>query len=1086
MNFRPTAAHKDLLALLAILLFTTAIRWNVLLDGELPARGDTLTGFIPHKAFAARTVRAGEIPLWDPHIVAGQPFLADPQTALFSPFTFPFYFLPLDIAFVAYILLKHLLAGAFTYGFLRCLGANRPGALLGAFAYTFSSTMYRQIPWQEVASATVWMPLLFWLCELLIRDPRRPGIAVLAGVAFALENVAGHPQVTYYVYLALALYCAIRLAARAIQRKSPRPVFASGSVLLGCVLLGAGLSMIQVLPFKEFMDATRYGETFSIREAADPSSHVSEIPRIFLGGIYPGYEDHSNTSYIGILPLLLVPAGLLAGGVSGAALAVAGAFALLVALGLEGPLFEPLYRALPGFRNLHGPVRFLPVATFAVASLAALGASRILDRLSPSTPSARRRALGFVSVLLVLLTGAWIAAIGTGRTSTTAFPVRNLLAFGLPALTLLALFAAGAIRRRGFIALAFPLLFLDLAHFDHVRYPDVYGDPAIFLEPPATVRFLRSRPGLFRAVHFTNGFTVQKRVKIDEKFLEQQVETIYPNLALLMGTYDAQGVYSLKVERFTDFVRELNGPERGGRWIKDRLTLLGNPFSPLFDLLDVRYLLTVETNPLPESAPLVESEGAYRLDASTRGATGLLIDLDLPEGATPPRGVRVSGVDDAGRAFAAEGHPVTMETPEFSAFFAYRSDGPPIECLPVATLTGSPESGGSERWSVPPGREATVRFEGDRTIVDGDGDPSLISLPIDARTRVVVSFEATPLARDDSGVYCTLRDARSEAPLYTAIVADEGYSAVERKDRGVAASRRIHSQAGVPLRIEFSWQGTRTLVRVDGRPLVEFRDVAPLDAAQIRVALGARGGPVALRDVRVDAAAPGHRRETVRVPVALPAPCVPRTLRVEAAQDEESAPPTWRVSRVLLLDEARFARVFEEGEVRIFENREAGPRAFLARGYRVFDSDATLLAALGRPDFDPRSEVLLREPPGLAAPEGPRPTADDEVEVVAYRPNRVQLRADAPEESILVLADSNFPGWEARVNGAPAPILDAYHVLRAVRVPAGSSEIEFVYRPPAFRLGASASGASALLGLAIAFIAFVRARSRRRGLGRSH
>jgi uncharacterized membrane protein YfhO len=65
-----------------------------------------------------------------------------------------------------------------------------------------------------------------------------------------------------------------------------------------------------------------------------------------------------------------------------------------------------------------------------------------------------------------------------------------------------------------------------------------------------------------------------------------------------------------------------------------------------------------------------------------------------------------------------------------------------------------------------------------------------------------------------------------------------------------------------------------------------------------------------------------------------------------------------------------------------------------------------------------------------------------------------------------VLTDLAYPGWTARVDGAPAEILLADGSFRAVAVPAGSHRVEFRYRPISVYAGAAIS-AAALLGLLV-------------------
>jgi uncharacterized membrane protein YfhO len=53
------------------------------------------------------------------------------------------------------------------------------------------------------------------------------------------------------------------------------------------------------------------------------------------------------------------------------------------------------------------------------------------------------------------------------------------------------------------------------------------------------------------------------------------------------------------------------------------------------------------------------------------------------------------------------------------------------------------------------------------------------------------------------------------------------------------------------------------------------------------------------------------------------------------------------------------------------------------------------------------------------------------------------VESDAP--SLLVVADNWFPAWRASVDGDEVEVLRAYHTLRAVPVPAGSSRVEMWY-----------------------------------------
>ncbi len=130
------------------------------------------------------------------------------------------------------------------------------------------------------------------------------------------------------------------------------------------------------------------------------------------------------------------------------------------------------------------------------------------------------------------------------------------------------------------------------------------------------------------------------------------------------------------------------------------------------------------------------------------------------------------------------------------------------------------------------------------------------------------------------------------------------------------------------------------------------------------------------------------------------------------------------------------------------------------------------LAASGRSDWS-RSVLLDREP-------SPRPSGGPGRYVIARiaedEPERVVADVTAEAAGILVLADLAYPGWGARLDGRPAPVLRADGFFRAVAVPAGSHRVEFRYRPISFYAGSAIS----LLALAA-----ILAGTRRRTPGRT-
>jgi hypothetical protein len=150
-----------------------------------------------------------------------------------------------------------------------------------------------------------------------------------------------------------------------------------------------------------------------------------------------------------------------------------------------------------------------------------------------------------------------------------------------------------------------------------------------------------------------------------------------------------------------------------------------------------------------------------------------------------------------------------------------------------------------------------------------------------------------------------------------------------------------------------------------------------------------------------------------------------------------------------------------------YRNPQRLPRATIVHAARVVADEDAAFTAVVSPDFDPRAEVVLEEPPAVALPANSPPVGASAAAVDVDGPERVVVDVRAAAPGLVVLADAFASGWEARVDGAVARIQRADYLFRAVPVSAGAHEVEFRYRPAAFRFGALIS----MLGLVLLALA---------------
>jgi hypothetical protein len=106
---------------------------------------------------------------------------------------------------------------------------------------------------------------------------------------------------------------------------------------------------------------------------------------------------------------------------------------------------------------------------------------------------------------------------------------------------------------------------------------------------------------------------------------------------------------------------------------------------------------------------------------------------------------------------------------------------------------------------------------------------------------------------------------------------------------------------------------------------------------------------------------------------------------------------------------------------------------------------------------------------------GTPPEPSESVTVTRSDPQRVELRAVLDRPGLIVLADTDYPGWRLTIDGTAAPIERTNRLMRGAFVKAGTHVLVYTYRPTSFLLGAGIS----LGGLIALVVAAVRIRRTR-------
>ncbi|MFM7582103.1 MAG: YfhO family protein, partial [Caldilinea sp.] len=311
--------RSDLLALLAILLLSllwfapvlvpsitaatllpydnlsTFEPWRSLQAGRIPYN-DLLSDLVLQNAawklHLRESLAAGEIPLWNPKILTGVPFLAGGQASALYPLNLLFYLLPLEVAYGWFTALQVAIAGAALYGFGRVLRLRVLAALFGAIVYMFSGFLIASVVFTMFLAAVPWLPLLLAVIELIVRKQEEKGVHsflpipyVAAGAAvIGLVVLAGHPELIYYTLLVAGAFSGVRLVAayRRLRAGSALwPALACTLRLAGWLvtlaLLGVAAGAAQLIPLVELLPLNFREGNATLQQVTDwawPSRHL--------------------------------------------------------------------------------------------------------------------------------------------------------------------------------------------------------------------------------------------------------------------------------------------------------------------------------------------------------------------------------------------------------------------------------------------------------------------------------------------------------------------------------------------------------------------------------------------------------------------------------------------------------------------------------------------------------------------------------------------------------------------------------------------------------------------------------------------
>jgi hypothetical protein len=267
----------------------------------------------PQLHYAAKELRAGHLPLWNPQNFAGVPFASFPK---YSPWFLIFCCWPHPTTLAYLQLVKSVIAGLGAYLFFRrALGVGFWAAALGAWCYPLTGFF---IQWQGygLTQVAAWLPWVLLAVYMTVRNPKGFGAPLLA-IFTALALIAGQLDVAGLVLLSSGLYAVVCLVeVRGLRERRWRILVSSVTLVVGWGL-GFCIAAAYVAPLIEY---SRTGERLIRRAGGEedrPPAGIAALPQIVLPNLYgstkkgslrliPGNQPESSAAgYAGLLPTLL-------------------------------------------------------------------------------------------------------------------------------------------------------------------------------------------------------------------------------------------------------------------------------------------------------------------------------------------------------------------------------------------------------------------------------------------------------------------------------------------------------------------------------------------------------------------------------------------------------------------------------------------------------------------------------------------------------------------------------------------------------------------------------------------------------------
>src|SRR5262245_40924830 len=126
---------------------------------------DLILQYYTWQKFNGSQISQGQLPLWQPNILAGTPFMGAGQPQTTYPLSIIYLIPPLWLAFGWYSAIHLGIAGLNVYILSRALRLRRAGGVIAGLAYQFSAFLLAALVFPTILAVAAWLPFCLAMIE---------------------------------------------------------------------------------------------------------------------------------------------------------------------------------------------------------------------------------------------------------------------------------------------------------------------------------------------------------------------------------------------------------------------------------------------------------------------------------------------------------------------------------------------------------------------------------------------------------------------------------------------------------------------------------------------------------------------------------------------------------------------------------------------------------------------------------------------------------------------------------------------------------------------------------------------------------